>query len=140
MQDRLCSNCRSNKQKLYKSDDFEMPFWCLQFPPKNERKHVDLRFHSSKVEFVCSFFGGNIYFKKSFQLFLTIIDFKLLNMQQCISKHFKVRIGCLIWVSGGMICLFLIKKKHVKLRSFKPETVLFETVLEPKYLQLPLRQ
>ena len=35
--------------------------WCLQFPPKKTPKQVDLRFHSSKVEFVCSFFGGNIY-------------------------------------------------------------------------------
>ena len=48
-----------------------MSFWCLQFPPKNERKQVDLRFHSSKVEFVLSFFGGNVYLKKSFRLFLT---------------------------------------------------------------------
>ena len=29
-------------------------FW-LQFPQKNNQKHVDLRFHSSKVEFVHSF-------------------------------------------------------------------------------------
>ena len=29
-----------------------MSFWCLQFYPKNERKQVNLRFHSSKVEFV----------------------------------------------------------------------------------------
>ena len=37
-----------------------MSFWCLQFPPKNEqkKKQVDLRYHSSKVEFVRSFFGG----------------------------------------------------------------------------------
>ena len=48
-----------------------MSFWCLQFPPKNERKQVDLRFHSSKVEFICSFFGGNLYLKKSFRFFLT---------------------------------------------------------------------
>jgi hypothetical protein len=48
-----------------------MSFWCIQFPPKNERKQVDLRFHSSKVEFVRSFFGGNVYLKKSFRHFLT---------------------------------------------------------------------
>ena len=48
-----------------------MCFWCLQFPPKNERKQVDLRFHSNKVEFVRSFFRGNIYLKKSFRLFPT---------------------------------------------------------------------
>ena len=48
-----------------------MSFWCLQFPPKNERKQVDLKFHSSKVEFICLFFGWNVYLKKSFRLFLT---------------------------------------------------------------------
>ena len=48
-----------------------MSFWCLQFPPKNERKQVDLWFHSNKVEFVRSIFGGNVGLKKSFQLFLT---------------------------------------------------------------------
>ena len=42
---------------------------CLQFPPKNERKQVDLRFHSSKVEFIRLFFGGNDYLKKSFDFF-----------------------------------------------------------------------
>ena len=34
-----------------------MSFWCLQFLPKNEQKQVDLRYHSSKVKFICSFFG-----------------------------------------------------------------------------------
>ena len=34
-----------------------MSFWCLQFLPKNERKQVELRYHSSKVEFIRSFFG-----------------------------------------------------------------------------------
>ena len=33
-----------------------MVFWGRQFPPKNEQKQVNLRYHSSKVEFVCSFF------------------------------------------------------------------------------------
>ena len=46
-------------------------FGVFKFPPKNERKQVDLRFHSSKVEFLHSFFGGNVYLKKSFRLFLT---------------------------------------------------------------------
>ena len=31
---------------------------------KNEQKQVDLRFHSSKVEFICSFLGGNVGLKK----------------------------------------------------------------------------
>ena len=34
-----------------------MSFWCLQFLPKNERKQVDLRYHSCKVELIRSFFG-----------------------------------------------------------------------------------
>ena len=46
-------------------------FWCLQFLPKNERKQVDLMYHSSKVEFVCLFFGRNVGLKKSFWLCLT---------------------------------------------------------------------
>ena len=36
-----------------------MVFWCLQFPPKKEQKQIALRYHSSKVEFLRSFFGGN---------------------------------------------------------------------------------
>ena len=36
-----------------------MFFWGRRFPPKNEQKQVDLRYHSSKVEFIRSFFGGN---------------------------------------------------------------------------------
>ena len=34
-----------------------MSFWRLQFLPKNERKQIDLRYHSSKVEFFRSFYG-----------------------------------------------------------------------------------
>ena len=39
-----------------------------------------MRFHSSKVEFVCSFFGGNVGLKKSFRLCLTFSH--LLNFSQ----------------------------------------------------------
>ena len=53
-----------------------MSFWCLQFPLKNERNQVDLRFHSSKVEFVRLLFGGNVGLKKSFQLCLTFSNVK----------------------------------------------------------------
>ena len=48
-----------------------MSFCCFQFPPKNERKQVNLRYHSSKVEFVRSFFGRIIGLKKPFRLCLT---------------------------------------------------------------------
>ena len=48
-----------------------MVFWCLRFPPKNEQKQVDLRYHSSKVEFLHSFFGGNRRHQKPFWNYLT---------------------------------------------------------------------
>ena len=41
--------------------------------PQNERKQVDLRYHSSKVELVCLLFGRNVGLKKSFQVCLTFI-------------------------------------------------------------------
>ena len=85
-----------------------MSFWCLQFPPKNERKQVDLRFHSSKVEFVFSFFGGNVGLKKSFRLCLTfsfvlktmpkfwvsisLLDFKLEEKSRNSGWYFSIRI------------------------------------------------
>ena len=62
-----------------------MSFWCPPFPPKNEQKQVYLRFHSSKVEFIRSFFGGNVYLKKSFRLFLTFSKSK----QNLISMFFR---------------------------------------------------
>ena len=46
-------------------------FVVLQFPPKIERKEVNLRVHSSKVEFVRSFFGENVDLKK---IILTLSD------------------------------------------------------------------
>ena len=48
-----------------------MVFWCLRFPPKNERKQVNLRYHSSKVEFLRLFFGGNRRHQKPFRDYLT---------------------------------------------------------------------
>ena len=46
----------ASRPKPKRSDNFEISFWCLQFPPKNQRKQVYLKFHSSKVEFLYSFF------------------------------------------------------------------------------------
>ena len=48
-----------------------MVFWCLRFSPKNEQKQVDLRYHSSKVEFLHSFFGRNWRRQKPFRNCLT---------------------------------------------------------------------
>ena len=39
-------------------------FGVFNFFQKNEQKQVDLRFHSSKVEFLFSFFGRNAGLKK----------------------------------------------------------------------------
>ena len=48
---------RSSHGLLKRSVNFEMSFGCFQFLPNNEQKQVDLRYHSSKVEFFRSFFG-----------------------------------------------------------------------------------
>ena len=48
-----------------------MSFWCLHFPSKNERKQVDLRYHSSKIELVHLFFGGIEDTKICFRYYLT---------------------------------------------------------------------
>ena len=67
-----------------------MSFWCLQFPPKNERKQVDLRFHSSKVEFVRLFFEGNVGLKKLFQICLTFSALKSSN--KCVELIAAIRL------------------------------------------------
>ena len=51
-----------------------MVFGGRQFPPKNERKQVDLRYHSSKVVFVRSFFGGNRWRKKTISKLTALSD------------------------------------------------------------------
>ena len=74
-----------------------MSFWCLQFSPKTEQKQVNLRFHSSKVEFIRMFFGGNVVgLKKSFRLCLTFS--KMVNIRfECL---FKTILFC-VFVSIG---------------------------------------
>ena len=54
----------------WRSVIFEILFWCLQLLPKTERKQVH-KSTSSKVEFVCLFFGRNVGLKKSFRICLT---------------------------------------------------------------------
>ena len=72
----LISFCRkesvwSRQNHRLKVRLFQNVFLVSSISSKNERKQVDLRFHISKVEFVCSFFGENVYLKKLFRLFLT---------------------------------------------------------------------
>ena len=70
-----------------------MFFWCLQFLPKNEWKQVDLRYHSSKVEFVHSFCGRNFGLKKSLWISLTFRTlFKLLTYIPQILIYYNTKI------------------------------------------------
>ena len=66
--------------KVSQRSKVEMSFWCLQFLPKNEQKQVKLRYHSSKVEFIRSFFGRIIGLKKSLRLCLTFSRFRLCQL------------------------------------------------------------
>ena len=63
---------------------FRNVFLVSSISSKKQTKQVDLRFHSSKVEFVRLFFGGNVGLKKSLQLFLT---FTLYNGFKYFSKY-----------------------------------------------------
>ena len=73
-----------------------MVFWCLRFLPKNERKQVDLRYHSSKVEFVDSFFGRIVGLKKSLRLCLTFnYAFTYELFRQRISGPRRIQFGSL---------------------------------------------
>ena len=96
-----------------------MSFWCLQFPPKNEQKQVDLRFHSSKVEFVHSFFGGNIYLKNYFRLFLTFSNNTNPESQNFFSpiflsflKQLKIKANVLLLNKGFLFSVFYNWKKN----------------------------
>ena len=55
-------------------------FGVFNFHQKTNEKQVDLSFHSSKVKLFRLFFGGNVYLKKSFRLFLT---FSMLHQKVC---------------------------------------------------------
>ena len=106
-----------------------MSIWRLQFPPKNERKQVDLRFHSSKVEFVFSFFGGNVGLKKSFRFCLTF-SFVLKTMPK-----FWVSISLLDFnleeKSRNSGWYFSIRIEHEVLiyRIFLEKNIIFHTVI-----------
>ena len=56
---------RKSRWFFYRWVNFKMSFWCLQFPPKNEQKQVDLSFHNCKVYIICLFsLWDNIGLKK----------------------------------------------------------------------------
>ena len=86
-----------------------MSFWCLQFPTKSKRKQVDLRCHSSKVEFVRLFFEGNVDLKKSFRFCLTFSKNGTQKKQQ--SHDTGSNVVRIIWIElrGGRNFLFMGK-------------------------------
>ena len=67
-----------------------MSFWCLQFPPKTNKN----KSHGSEIEFVCSFFGGNLSLKKSFRFCLT---FSKSILGTCFEKN--IESNCNIWAA-----------------------------------------
>ena len=100
-----------------------MSFWCPQFFPNKEWKQVDLRFHSNKVGFVCSFFGRKFGLKKSFRLCLTFSpnlsfqifsqkkDYKqnkvfltLITFNYVFPKMFPSAFLKIFWALGGKKC------------------------------------
>ena len=66
----MCTTCKIYHPKTaelhYRSVNFEMLFGCPQFSPEDERKQVNLRFHSSKVELVRVFLEETSAWKNSF--------------------------------------------------------------------------
>ena len=71
-----------------------MIFWCLRFPPKNERKQVNFRYHSSKDELFRSFFGGNRRHQNPFRNYLTFRTARISGLKtqvlKPISRPFRV--------------------------------------------------
>ena len=84
-----------------------LSFWCLQFLPKNEWKQVDLRYHSSKVEFVCAFFWSIVGLKKSLRLCLT------LRIPSVFSRN--------IQVMSAAIITYCIRVQWWKINPFLPK-------------------
>ena len=94
-----------------------MYFWCLQFPPKNERKQVNLRFHSSKVEFIRSFFGRNVGLKKPFRLCLTTFcrnSSNVHNIENCYTLKFKLDSFLIMYITFCEQFLSIIRYSHIK--------------------------
>ena len=115
------TSCKHKRKDMY-MDKGQIISKCLfgvfNFLQKNERKQVDLRFHSSKVEFVCSFFGGNVSLKKSFQP-LAIKQCHEGRKQHLRRPHFSKQVTKLAifldYKRPGMLCLALPKVQSVKI-------------------------
>ena len=84
-----------------------MVYWCLRLPPReNEREQVNLRYHSSKVEFLPPFFGGNRRHQIPFWNWLTF------NKTHILFKIIIIPVG-LIWGNMVFMKIFNICWKRV---------------------------
>ena len=111
-----------------------MPFWCLQFPPKNKRKQVNLRYRSGEVKIVCSFFGGIVGLKKSLELYLTFrymrLAFAILRtLMHCNSRNLQ------IWLPFQTIFYnehnTFVVKKECAIKDFKRWLKYFHILKKP---------
>ena len=75
-----------------------MVFWCLPFSPKNERKQVVLRYNSSKVEFLCSFCGGNQRHQKPFWNYVTFTIFNISNWNYRLADDSESDMIQIVWL------------------------------------------
>ena len=86
-----------------------MSSWCLQFLPENERKQVYLRYHSSKNEFIRSFFG---------RIHGLTICFRVLLTFSCYIGLTLLVIHSLVTLSTYIFCLkFFSTKNQLNLKS-----------------------
>ena len=127
-----------------------MFFWCLQFPPKNERKQVDLTYHSSKVEFVCSLFGRSVGLKKSFRLCLTFrmpnLKFKSwtgydnLDFNKLCQKVISIFLECSKAKVAKSIWMHILNIHASKRHTYSPKgrfsTLISNLIKDPKSIQV----
>ena len=105
----------------WRSDNFEMVFWCLRFPTKNEQKQVNLRYHSSKVEILRMFFWGNQRHQKPFWNYVTFTIFNISNWNYRLADDSESDMIQIVWLD---------KKFYRILQSWlQKEYPLFCTVL-----------
>ena len=75
-----------------------MVLWCPRFPPKNEQKQVNLRYHSSKVEFLRSFFWGNRRHQNPFRNYVTFTIFNIFNWNYRLADDSESVMIQIVWL------------------------------------------
>ena len=96
-----------------------MSYWCHQFPPKNEQKQVDLRYHSSKVEF--------------FRSFLEELRIIITDIRECV-RNLDLRVQVhpgKLWVSKQRVHIVLEASKSAGAKDDVPKICGFMHPLHP---------